>query len=225
MLFRRQSKAHSSAEARRNEILEAALRIVADGGPDAITFRRVADGAQVPLCSLTYYFDSREDLLREAFRLYLSEAIAFISDVEEEKRPSTPSGIIELVLEIVRREFSDNPTIVRVEYELILYAARDPALAREFNAYERWMEARLTAALEELGAARPVDAARTIIDVVRGFEIERLTHTGAQLEDLKRRLSLVIEALISERSASDTAAGNRRSRRVRESNRRRTSVR
>jgi DNA-binding transcriptional regulator YbjK len=225
MLFRRQSKAHSSAEARRNEILEAALRIVADGGPDAITFRRVADRAQVPLGSLTYYFDSREDLLREAFRLYLSEAIAFISDVEEEKRPSTPSGIIELVLEIVRREFSDNPTIVRVEYELILYAARDPALAREFNAYERWMEARLTAALEELGAARPVDAARTIIDVVRGFEIERLTHTGAQLEDLKRRLSLVIEALISERSASDTAVGNRRSRGVRESNRRRTSVR
>jgi TetR/AcrR family transcriptional regulator, regulator of biofilm formation and stress response len=225
MLFRRQSKVHSSAEARRNEILEAALRIVADGGPDAITFRRVADRAQVPLGSLTYYFDSREDLLREAFRLYLSEAIAFISDVEEEKRPHTPSGIIELVLEIVRREFSDDPTIVRVEYELILYAARDPALAREFNAYERWMEARLTAALEELGAARPVDAARTIIDVVRGFEIERLTHTGAQLEDLKRSLSLVIEALISERSASDTAAGNRRSRRVRESNRRRTSVR
>jgi DNA-binding transcriptional regulator YbjK len=225
MLFRRQSKAHSSAEARRNEILEAALRIVADGGPDAITFRRVADRAQVPLGSLTYYFDSREDLLREAFRLYLSEAIAFISDVEDEKRPRTSSGIIELVLEIVRREFSDNPTIVRVEYELILYAARDPALAREFNAYERWMEARLTAALEELGAARPVDAARTIIDVVRGFEIERLTHTGAQLEDLKRRLGLVIEALISERSASDTAVGNRRSRRVRESNRRRTSVR
>lgn len=225
MLFRRQSKPHSSAEARRNEILEAALRIVAEGGPDAITFRRVADRAQVPLGSLTYYFDSREDLLREAFRLYLSEAIAFISDLEEEKRPRTPSGIIELVLEIVRREFSDNPTIVRVEYELILYAARDPALAREFNAYERWMEARLTAALEELGAARPVDAARTIIDVVRGFEIERLTHTGAQLEDLKRRLSLVIEALISERSASDTAVENRRSRRVRESNRRRTSVR
>ncbi|HEY2486162.1 MAG TPA: TetR family transcriptional regulator [Candidatus Binataceae bacterium] len=225
MLFRHQSKPHSSAEARRKEILEAALHIVADGGPDAITFRRVADRAQVPLGSLTYYFDSREDLLREAFRLYLSEAIAFISDVEDEKRPHTPSGIIELVLEIVRREFSDNPTIVRVEYELILYAARDPALAREFNAYERWMEARLTAALEELGAARPVDAARTIIDVVRGFEIERLTHTGAQLEDLKRRLSLVIEALISERSASDTAVGNRRSRRVRESNRRRTSVR
>src|ERR1700757_734856 len=100
MLFQRAIHARSSAEGRRNEILEAALRIVADGGPDAITFRRVADRAQVPLGSLTYYFDSREDLLREAFRLYLSEAIAFISDVEEEKRPSTPSGIIELVLEI-----------------------------------------------------------------------------------------------------------------------------
>jgi len=195
MLFKRETEA---TEPRRTEILEAALRIVAAGGPDAITFRRVAERAGVPLGSLTYYFESREDLLREAFRLYLAQAIAFVRDVEEGSRPHTPSQIIEMVMAIMRREFSDDPAMVRVEYELILYAVREPELAREFNAYERWMETKLAASLEETGAPRPIDAARTIIDVARGFEIERLTHAGARLEDLQRRLSLIVEALINE---------------------------
>jgi len=224
VLFKREIRAPSSAQARRNEILEAALRVVADGGPDAITFRRVADRAKVPLGSLTYYFESREDLLREAFRLYLSEATRFLSDLESEKRPHTAAGVIELVLEVARREFADDPALVRVEYELILYAARDPELARAFNSYERWIEARLAADLESLGAPRPIDAARTIIDLARGFEIERLTHPGAQLEDLERRLGLVIDALINERPDRVGSGRKRPARRRRESNQNRRSA-
>ncbi|HEV2651233.1 MAG TPA: TetR family transcriptional regulator, partial [Rhizomicrobium sp.] len=64
------------AEGRKREILEAALRVVAKGGADSVTHRSVADVAQVPLGSLTYYFESREDLIREAFRLYIAEAMA-----------------------------------------------------------------------------------------------------------------------------------------------------
>jgi TetR/AcrR family transcriptional regulator, regulator of biofilm formation and stress response len=218
MLFRREIKARSAAEGRRIQILEGALRVVAAGGPDAITFRKVAADANVPLGLLTYYFDSREDLLREAFRLYLSEAMAFMSGIEEEKPSLTAESVIDMVLEITRREFSDDPAMVRIEYELILYAARDSALAREFNAYERWMETKLAASLETLGAPRPIDAARMIIDVVRGFEIERLTHAGADLKNLERRLRLVIEALISERPSNRPSARNY-PRRARESKR------
>src|SRR5215469_3823848 len=218
MLFKRETE---TSEPRRTEILEAALRIVAAGGPDAITFRRVAERAGVPLGSLTYYFESREDLLREAFRLYLAEAAAFVRDVEEGSRSHTPSQVIEMVMAIMRREFSDDPAMVRVEYELILYAVREPELAREFNAYERWMETKLAASLEETGAPRPIDAARTIIDVARGFEIERLTHAGARLEDLQRRLSLIVEALINE---SPPASRNLPRLRAQEAGRRRRSA-
>ena len=218
MLFKRETE---TSEPRRTQILEAALRIVAAGGPDAITFRRVAERAGVPLGSLTYYFESREDLLREAFRLYLAEAAAFVRDVEEGSRSHTPSQVIEMVMAIMRREFSDDPAMVRVEYELILYAVREPELAREFNAYERWMETKLAGSLEKVGAPRPIDAARTIIDVARGFEIERLTHAGAQLEDLQRRLSLVIDALVNDRPAEPR---NLRRRRAQQANRRRRSA-
>src|SRR5215469_1283181 len=206
MLFKRETE---TSEPRRTEILEAALRIVAAGGPDAITFRRVAERAGVPLGSLTYYFESREDLLREAFRLYLAEAAAFVRDVEEGSRSHTPSQVIEMVMAIMRREFSDDPAMVRVEYELILYAVREPELAREFNAYERWMETKLAGSLEAIGTPRPIDAARTIIDVARGFEIERLTHPHAELEDLQRRLRLVIDALLNEHPAPASERSHR----------------
>ncbi len=223
MLFKRQIDRHAPAKDRRYEILEAALRIIGDGGPDAVTFRRVATVAKAPLSSLTYYFASREELMREAFRLYVAEAARFLSDLGGEPRPDSAQAVVEFLLEVARREFADDPAMVQVEYELILYAARHPEIAREFNAYERWMEARLAASLEALGAQRPMDAARTIIDVVRGFEIERLTHADAQLEQLERRLRLVIQALISKPPAN-VASGRNQPRRVRESKRTRRSA-
>jgi TetR/AcrR family transcriptional regulator, regulator of biofilm formation and stress response len=222
MLFKRKTDGPASSKDRRYQILEAALRLIGEGGPDAVTFRRVAAGAKAPLSSLTYYFASREELIREAFRLYLSEAVRFLSDLEREKRPQRAIDVVDFVLEVARREFADDPTMVQVEYEMILYARRDPDIAREFNAYERWMEARLAASLESLGAHQPVDGARTVIDVVRGFEIEGLTHADVQLEHLERRLRLVVQALINDRDATTSAA--RQARRVRESNRTRRSV-
>ena len=50
----------------------AALSLIAQQGFAAVTHRRVAAAAGVPLGSTTYYFDSREHLLREAFRRFLA---------------------------------------------------------------------------------------------------------------------------------------------------------
>src|SRR5947209_20177253 len=55
--------------ARREALLEAVLRIVAEVGPDAVTHRRVAEMAGLPLASTTYWFDSKEHLLTAALEL------------------------------------------------------------------------------------------------------------------------------------------------------------
>ena len=54
--------------ARRTAILDAAIAVVARDGTGAVTHRAVAKLAKVPLAATTYYFASRDDLLREAFR-------------------------------------------------------------------------------------------------------------------------------------------------------------
>ena len=124
------------AERRRRAILDATLRVISAGGVDAVTHRRVAAEADVALGSTTYYFASREELLREAFRHYLSEVTSGIESLGREMPFKGAKGIAEALTELARREFSE-PALVLAEYELILYAARDPVLAEDFNAYER----------------------------------------------------------------------------------------
>jgi len=187
------------AELRRRGILDAALRVISAGGVDAVTHRRVATEAEVPLGSITYYFASREELVREAFRHYLAEVIVALTSLEQERPIERAADIAEALTEVARREFAA-PSLVLAEYELILFAARDAILAQDFNAYERGLEAQLAGPLEDLGADRPMDAARTVIELMRGFELERLTRPSASIEDLRRRLELVICALTGSRT-------------------------
>ncbi len=201
----------SAGDSRRQAILDAALRVIAAGGIDIVTHRSVAAAARVPLGSLTYYFGSREDLLREAFRHYLATVREFLFALEREMPARSPAHLADYLLEITRREFAD-PAMVRAEYEMILYASRDAILAREFAEWEMGIEARLAASLEALGAVRSIDGARTIISVVRGFEIERLARPALASDNLRGRLLTIINALISPSSRGklpDRRARNR----------------
>ena len=60
-------------EERRHAILRATLAVAGRGGIPAVTHRSVAEEAGVPLGSLTYYFGSKDDLLREALLLFVEE--------------------------------------------------------------------------------------------------------------------------------------------------------
>jgi DNA-binding transcriptional regulator YbjK len=195
----------TSAEGRRRDILIAALYVIAEGGTDAVTHRMVAARAEVPLGSLTYYFESREDLIREAFRLYILESSAFLLEIEREIPPTSPAGLAALILEIMRREFTI-PEMVRAEYEMILHAARDEQVAREFAGWERNLEARLAAPLEAMGARRPLRAARTVLHQVRGYELEQIGRHTEPLDELRERLIFAINALIAAPFAVDKAA-------------------
>jgi DNA-binding transcriptional regulator YbjK len=198
------SGALPQSERRRQAILDAALRVIAEGGVDAVTHRRVASEAAVPLGSTTYYFASREDLLRDTFHHYVAGVFSALAALEGEMPIASAAGVVEFLVELARREFSD-ASLLRVEYEFILRAARDQALAREFNAFERALTARLAEALERLGATRAIEAARIVIDLFRGFELERFTRPEIDVEDLRPRLAVVVGALIGATAAGDRA--------------------
>src|SRR5437867_6132884 len=50
-------------ERRRQQLIDAAAALLADGGFDAIRHRAVAEKADLPLASTTYYFDSLDELV------------------------------------------------------------------------------------------------------------------------------------------------------------------
>src|SRR5262245_16062595 len=182
---------------RREAILDAALLLIAERGTEQLTHRSVAEQAGVPLGSTTYYFASRDELVREAFRRYVVRALALLGGLSREARLRDSAGLVELLVEIARRETSgDWRWTVIVEHELMLRAARDRELAADFHGYERALASGLAEALEALGAPQPFDSARTLIALVRGFELDGLTRPDADPDDLRRRLAPVVELVL-----------------------------
>jgi len=63
----RRFRGGSRGRAREQELLDAALRVLARDGARRLTHRAVAAEAAAPLGLMTYYFGSTEDLLASAF--------------------------------------------------------------------------------------------------------------------------------------------------------------
>ncbi len=183
----------------RDSILAATLKLVADEGVDAVTHRRVAEIAGVSPGSTTHHFSGREELLRETFRSYLSEADELFAELEADiDADSSASQEVQRVLVgLIEREFAD-ASLVRAEYELILFAAKDAELGRVVSRWEARVVGSVAAALERAGSPRPTEAARTLINFVRGFELERLVKPKLGLVEFERRLSPLLRALCTE---------------------------
>src|SRR5436309_3619114 len=72
---------------RREAILRAAIAVVGEQGSEALTHRAVAQRASVPLSATTYYFDSKEELFREAMGLAAREEVARLERLVLELAP------------------------------------------------------------------------------------------------------------------------------------------
>ncbi|MET9328780.1 TetR family transcriptional regulator [Tsukamurella sp. NPDC003166] len=69
-------------ERRRREIVDAAAAIVVEQGPDALTHRKVAARAGVPLGSTTQYFATLDDLRAAALAALIAEAEEWLAELE-----------------------------------------------------------------------------------------------------------------------------------------------
>jgi DNA-binding transcriptional regulator YbjK len=198
MTIPRQTPAGAPAgppEGRRALILEATLRLIAEGGVDSVTHRRVAKAAGVSLSATTYYFDSREHLLREAFRHWIERAKAQQSRLGEAFRDPGADRIADFLVALGEAEVAA-PDLMLAEYELTLFAARDPESAEALHEWDDWMVAQLGQRLESLGATRPFAGARTLLHLMRGYELHRLAHREPDAGDLRRRLEVVVSAIL-----------------------------
>ena len=179
---------------RRQLILDTTLRLIAAGGIDSVTHRKVADAAGIPLGSTTYYFDSREHLLGEAFEYYITMAMALHESLISGPINSSHE-LVDFLVELTERELDDEPLLL-AEYEMTLFAARNERIAGLLHEWDSVMIANIVAALTGLGAKRPEDAGRTILHCIRGYELDRLSRHAADPEGFRRRIENVVAAFI-----------------------------
>ena len=184
-------------EARRQLILRSTMEVIAAEGLDAVTHRRVAEVADISFGSITYWFETRRSLIDAAFRSYLDHLSSLIDDLEGELTVDSPEGLRDLLVALDARLFQE-PGLVLGGYELILAAARDHELAAAFVAWERLVLGRLAEALETLGASRPFESGRTLLQLIRGNGLDRLTRPDTDDDLLRHRLEVVIGALLAD---------------------------
>lgn len=181
--------------ARREALLDAVLGVVADAGVDAVTHRRVAEVAGLPLASTTYWFESKEHLLTAALERAAERDIerlrAFLGPAPE--RSGDPLGlVVAAVLEPCEGQTSRGRLLAT--YALFLEAARRPAL-REVTT--RWTDAYLEALpplLAAAGSRHPRSDAELVLAAADGLLIEQLASDDAS--DLAPQLRRLAEALV-----------------------------
>src|SRR3954467_15573980 len=112
-------------EERIDEILRATLVIIGRDGLGAVTHRTVAEASGVPLGSITYYFATKQELLREALRLYVAEDVARLRAAADALAGAGATG--PEVVERFAQALEAGPGGA-AQFELYLEASRDPAL-------------------------------------------------------------------------------------------------
>jgi DNA-binding transcriptional regulator YbjK len=163
--------------ARRLELLDATLRVVARDGPNAASHRAVAAEAGVPLGSTTYYFSSREEMLQEALRHAASNEVARIRARVESLASHTPASVdwtavlITWVLDQLR---PGRVPLVVARFRLQLEAVQSDELRA---VYAEWTGAALDLArtiLEAAGSSDPHADAPVLVAALDGLALNQL---------------------------------------------------
>lgn len=117
----------AEAEPRRQELVLAAYRRLAEGGFEGLRTRDVAAEAGVNIATLHYYFPTKEALIRGVVGHAMGRFRTTFA-------PGTkPGEQLAAQLRGVRRLATDEPELFVVMGELALRSARDPAIAAIFK--------------------------------------------------------------------------------------------
>jgi DNA-binding transcriptional regulator YbjK len=190
--------------ARREALLEAVLRIVAEVGPDAVTHRRVAEVAELPLASTTYWFTSKEHLLTAALELAAERDTARLLEYASAvtARAGDPAAdpldaVVAAIVDSCDDPAQSNRGSLIAAFALLLEAARRPALREIARAWTEAYLVTLGQLLAGAGSRRPRDDAELLLGAADGLLMEQLA-TGGD-DDLRPRLRRLAAVLVASR--------------------------
>jgi DNA-binding transcriptional regulator YbjK len=170
--------------ARRDAILRAAVALIGEQGPDALTHRAVAERAGLSLSATTYWFSSKEEIFREAVALAAGEEVERLERLVLDLAPRRvePAAWARELSAALAADVRQNPARPVAMYEFVLEASREPELRDEVA---RWETAHLRlaeAGLRAVGSADPETDAHIVVAVVSGLMLGLLANPNPQFE-------------------------------------------
>ncbi|MGX5657102.1 TetR/AcrR family transcriptional regulator [Geodermatophilus nigrescens] len=161
-------------EARRAAIVEAAARLLAEAGPDALTHRAVVAASGVPLAATTYYFASIDDLRAAAVEALTAQERAAAEDLVAAvpRRTRSAAATARLVVDVVHGAGRTGDDELLALYERFLACGRHPALRPVLRAARQAIDAALADLLDRCG--RTGADVTTLVALVDGSTVSAL---------------------------------------------------
>lgn len=177
-----------SVEERRVQLIDAAIDVLARDGIGAATTRRITDEAGLALGAFHYAFASKDELLHAVIDRFSTG----IESVLQDAILAPNASLEDLGDQLIRgywRFVEETPQLQLAQYELTVYALRDPGLRP----------------LAELQLRRMTEAVELVL------EDHPLVPAGEVRHDLASYLAAVLHGLILSRVIeNDPAAAQRR---------------
>jgi TetR/AcrR family transcriptional regulator, regulator of biofilm formation and stress response len=173
---------------RRDAIVAATLRVIGERGADAVTHRAVAAEAGVPLASTTYYFASKEALVREAFELAIDRSLALVEEHADRAR----GGSVDRLVALAAAQLADAGAPLAAQFELMLEAGRRHEL---HDLAARWDDGYRAAIGRLLGTSPAIDV-DVALCLIEGALINQVAFPVEAFADgpLRRMLERVARA-------------------------------
>lgn len=161
-------RAEPPAESRRDELVLAAYRELAQRGFEGLRTREIAAAVGVNIATLHYYFPHKQDLVRSVVGHAMTR---FRSTLSPE---GAPADRLHAHFEGLRRLSREEPELFRVMGELALRAARDPEMAtilrKTDDAWHETLRGLIDAAQREGAVSRDLDAESTSALIVAALK-------------------------------------------------------
>lgn len=184
---------------RREQLLQAAIRVINDQGMRGLTHRAVEAEAGVPHGSTTYYFGTRHDLTTALTQYIADTAASQVTQISQAitlrlADRSKPIDIEEIAIGLLAW-IDANASLELARYELQISGSRDPDLRQHMtdvcSIFVRLCEPIVIA----LGSKQPQTDAKILQAAIDGWMFSRLTQTDQPDEILLRGVKLLLEAI------------------------------
>lgn len=205
------------SEQRRQQILDAAMRIVVRDGVRGVRHRAVAAEAGVPLSATTYYFKDIEDLLADTFAQYVERSAAYMAklwantegvlrqllaqgDDSPQSRARLADEVARMTAEYVVRQLHNRRDFLMAEQAFRQEALLCPRLAGLVQAHEQILLHGARQMLQVVGSRQPEQDALVLTAIIEQMEYQGLLKEanaqadGQMLAILTRYLHLVLAA-------------------------------
>lgn len=193
---------------RRQQLIEAAVRLMSRDGIEAATLRAIAEEAGAPLSAVHYCFRDKDELVHEAVEFWLQQLVRIAEDAAVDGGLKT--SITRFTTEFWQTLETDPPNVL-AQLEVVVWASRGEAhrpLARSiYTRYENALSALIENALsqaEEESRIPPELLARGILAIIDSCSLQYFSDPDSGSP--RQLFHTLIDALLTAAGVHTTAA-------------------